>query len=165
MPKGQRIARAEPSGRWERAHEHAAVARGGLRLRVVVNNQETESVTPLPSRSVLMRTSIEAPLPTVLPDPDAILRLQIEFVVGRDLVDLIPSIDIAYCIASIFSRRVRVGFELLTQRSFGLEFPPSLCEGQEKALFATQSANDDIALAFQGENVAVMPVESPTRDP
>lgn len=38
-----------------------------------------------------MRKPIEAPSPTVLPDPDANLRLQIEFVAGRDLVDLIPS--------------------------------------------------------------------------
>jgi hypothetical protein len=64
---------------------------------------------------------IDGLLPTLLPDPDTILRLQMEFVADRDLVDFIPAIDIAHCIASIFSRRVCIGLELLTQRSFGLE--------------------------------------------
>jgi hypothetical protein len=64
----------------------------------------------------------------VLPDPDAILRLQIEFIAWRDLVDLIPAIDIAHCIASIFARRVGISFDLLMERSFSLEFSLSLCE-------------------------------------
>lgn len=55
-----------------------------------------------------------------LPDPDPVLGLEIEFIAGRYMVDLIPPISIAHGIASIFSGRVRVGFQLLTQPDIGL---------------------------------------------
>jgi hypothetical protein len=64
-----------------------------------------------------VRKPIEAPSPTLLPDPDAILRLQIEFIAWRDLVDLIPALDIAHCIASIFARRVRISFDLVRSKN------------------------------------------------
>src|ERR1041385_9388916 len=85
---------------------------------------------PLPAAAVFISLQ--------LPNPGAILRLQIKFFARRGLEDLIPGIDIAHCIAPIFYRRIRLCFELLTQRSFGLEFPPSLCERHEETLFSGQ---------------------------
>jgi hypothetical protein len=41
-----------------------------------------------------------------------------------------------------------VGFNLSPQRSFVLGLPPSLSERKEKALFASQSVDHHIGLAF-----------------
>lgn len=55
-----------------------------------------------------------------LPDHDPVIGLEIEFIARCNMVDLIPPIYIAHGITSIFSRRVGVGFQLLTQPDIGL---------------------------------------------
>jgi hypothetical protein len=62
--------------------------------------------------------------------------LQIELVGGRDFVGLIPSIDIAHRVASVFSGRMSVGCDLLAQRGFTLDPAPSLGKRQKKTLLA-----------------------------
>ena len=47
------------------------------------------------------------------------------------------------------SGRMVVGFDLTTQRSFGLRLAPTLGESQEKALFASQPIDHNIGFAFQ----------------
>jgi hypothetical protein len=42
-----------------------------------------------------------------------------------------------------------VSFDLSPERGLVLELPPSLREREEKALFACESADYDIGLAFQ----------------
>src|SRR5262249_32006275 len=84
--------------------------------------------------------------PMRLPDSDSILRLKIEFVAGRGLVLLVPRIDIAHGIASIFSRRMGISLELLTKRSFRLEFAPSLGKRQKETLFSIQPIDDGIVV-------------------
>src|SRR5215472_5740070 len=96
------------------------------------------------------------PSPMRLPNSDSILRLKIELVAGRGLVLVVPGIDIAHGIASIFSRRMRISVELLTKGSFGLELAPSLGKRQKETLFSIQSIDNGIGLAFQGQNVSVM---------
>ena len=49
-----------------------------------------------------------------------------------------------------------VSCDLPAQRGFALDLPPSLRERQKKTLFATQSADHDIGLAFQREDIGVM---------
>src|SRR5215469_564241 len=94
--------------------------------------------------------------PMRLPDSDSIFRLKIEFVAGRGLVLVVPRIDIAHGIASIFSRRMGIGLELLTKCSFRLEFAPSLGKRQKETLFSIQPVDGGIVLAFQRQNVSVM---------
>src|SRR5438067_5252758 len=87
--------------------------------------------------------------PLLSPDPDAIFRFQIQLVARRDVECFVPSVNIANCIASIFTWRMRIGFELPAQHRLALELAPSLAERYEEALFACEPVCHDIGLAFE----------------
>src|ERR1041385_7561935 len=88
---------------------------------------------PLPAAAVFISLQ--------LPNPGAILRLQIKFFARRGLENLIPGIDIAHCIAPRSSGRMVIFFERLTRRSLGREFPPSLGDRQKKTFSPGHPAN------------------------
>ena len=90
------------------------------------------------------------------PNHNAIFRLQVQLVAGRDVVGLVPCLDIADRIASIFPRRMSVGFDLPAKGRFALNFPPPLGKRQEKSLLASQSTDDNIWFAFQRQDIGVM---------
>src|ERR1700757_1278425 len=89
-------------------------------------------------RSMLAKAEGARPRANASPDANTVLRHQIQLIAGCDLIGFVPIVDIAHSVAAIFSRRVGVGSDLLAQRGFTLDLPPSLGEGQEKALFAAQ---------------------------
>src|ERR1035438_6949595 len=78
------------------------------RLRVI-NGSFTASVFLIPDVGI-----------STSPNPNAILRLQIQLVARRDVVGLVPRFDIAHRIAAIFPRRMRVGFDLPANPGFAL---------------------------------------------
>ena len=90
------------------------------------------------------------------PDPYAIFGLQIQLGARLNHVGLVPSLDIAHRIASIFTRRMSVRSNLPSQPRVVLDLPPSLGERQKKALFAAQPPYYDIGLAFHRQDVSVM---------
>src|SRR5437868_9305438 len=87
--------------------------------------------------------------PLLSPDPDAIFRFQIQLVARRDVECFVPSVNIANCIASIFTWRMRIGFDLPAQHRLALELAPSLTECYEEPLFASKPVCHDIGLTFE----------------
>src|SRR5215469_2076891 len=90
------------------------------------------------------------------PYSNTILGFYVQPVPGHNVEGLIPTVDIAYSVTSIFPRRVSISCDLLPQRCFALNLPPSLGKRQEKPLFPAQSTDYDVGLAFEGENVGVV---------
>src|SRR3954463_5619560 len=84
-----------------------------------------------------------------LPDPHAVLRLEVELVAGRDVERFVPSVDVADRVAAIFAWRVGVGRDLFAERGFVLESSPALGEGEEEALLASESADHRVFFPLQ----------------
>src|SRR6185503_14337576 len=73
------------------------------------------------------------------PDPDPILRLQIEPLAGLDAERLVPGVEVAHGCGAEFSRGVAVGQERLPQRLGPDLDAPDLSEGEEEPLVAAEA--------------------------
>jgi hypothetical protein len=91
-----------------------------------------------------------------LPYANALFWPHIELRASRHVECLIPIVHIADRIASIFPRGMGVCGNLLAQRTFGLDLPPSFCKCQEKALLAGQSIDYRIRFAVNRQQVGIV---------
>src|SRR5579885_1319974 len=68
------------------------------------------------------------------PDPNPLIRLHIQPIPRYNSEGLVPSVDIAHGVASIFARRMCISGNLPAQCVLTLDLPPSPGERKKKAL-------------------------------
>src|SRR6185312_5058262 len=91
-----------------------------------------------------------------LPQPDPILRLQIEPVSGFDAESGVPRVDVAYGVAAERGRQMDIGRDLAAQRVLALRLAPAAREGEEEALVAAQSVDRPIRPATKRQVIGVV---------
>src|SRR5687767_14259771 len=110
----------------------------------------------LPTRAYQDRAGEEAPArPTLLPNPDALLRFQIVFAVAN-VERLVPGIEVANDERPEMAGRVGIDGEQLLQQLVAILGAPDLAVAQEEALIAGEAVDHRRRLAAQRHLVGVV---------